>query len=315
MADGDIPSSSHSMFTKNDETLTLSKRINTSTRSTHSQLNGLILARLPLALPPYTSNPSIYVFGLLHIAPFYITFESLWQKILDATSCDPTTLDRNSSREFCQCENSVETSHTTVFHSSSSQPSHPHRAENCNRINSILSHLRLRGLLRSGRLRADIKTLSRISEQEVEEQLRKTSQTGQTSEFIAHMTKSVNKNPHILLAYAWVMYMALFAGGRYLRASLQNAGPEFWTGLSLSIHKDKLHQMKSSRSTNKWEASSVPNTMEGTQSMPESETTLVTQCLQFFHFLGSEDGEDIKKEFKERFAEAEICSLIKSKMT
>ena len=33
----------------------------------------------------------------------------------------------------------------------------------------------------------------------------------------------------MLLAYAWVLYMALFSGGRFIRATLESAGTDgFW---------------------------------------------------------------------------------------
>ncbi|RDW85558.1 hypothetical protein BP5796_03883 [Coleophoma crateriformis] len=227
---------------KTEDTCSLSEQINFSTRSSHTQLNRLILARLPLALPPYSLNPSTYAYGLLHIAPVYITFESLWGRILD------------ESGNF-----SIKGSSQTY---------------------SILSRLHLPGLQRSRRLRADIKVLSGLSEQEVKEILHKISLHVRTSEFITHLTISVGAKPHVLLAYAWVMYMALFAGGRHLRAFLYNAGTDFWT-----------------RSPG-----------QPPEKMPQSHTApgpAVAPGLRFFQFPGEEDGEDIKRQFKERFAESE----------
>jgi heme oxygenase len=145
--------------------------------------------------------------------------------------------------------------------------------------------LQVEGLLRSERLRADIRTLSGIPDQDVEEELQAISQNGKVSNFIAHTTRSVNANPHVLLAYAWVLYMALFAGGRHLRASLQNAGSNFW---EISRGVFPLQQSKD-RTT--------PSPIEGGKRESEG--------LAFFHFPGEEDGEDIKRNFKRCFTEAE----------
>ncbi|KAH8434200.1 biliverdin-producing heme oxygenase [Aspergillus melleus] len=38
----------------------------------------------------------------------------------------------------------------------------------------------------------------------------------------------IQEKPHRLLAYAWVLYQALFNGGRFIRRQLVKAGPEFW---------------------------------------------------------------------------------------
>jgi hypothetical protein len=130
--------------------------VNIATRSVHSQLNKLILVRLPLALPPYTSSPSIYATGLLHVAPIYITFESLWQAILDLP-CLPAGLSHiagfDDNQEGCSFQGPKPMGLT---HS---------------RERSLLSHLYLPGLLRAQRLRTDIKDLTGFLESEIEGQL------------------------------------------------------------------------------------------------------------------------------------------------
>jgi hypothetical protein len=153
--------------------------------------------------------------------------------------------------------------------------------------------LQVEGLLRSERLRADIRTVSGISEQDVEEELLGISQNGNVSNFIAHTTRSVNANPHVLLAYGWVLYMALFAGGRHLRASLQNAGSDFW---KISRGVSPLQQSKDR---------TAPDSIEGGKWESEGHAPRQTQGLEFFHFPGEEDGEDIKRNFKRCFTEAE----------
>ncbi len=54
-------------------------------------------------------------------------------------------------------------------------------------------------------------------------------QLRQLQAFLAHIRYSVARRPHVLIAYAWVFYMALFSGGRWIRAQLHGAGERFWT--------------------------------------------------------------------------------------
>jgi hypothetical protein len=95
--------------------------------------------------------------------------------------------------------------------------------------------------------------------------------------------------------------MALFSGGRYLRASLQKAGTEFWLrspsdqNSSSSVHSQPICEQES------WDIPSLKRRKSRSESL-----TPTTRGLEFFHFDGEEDGEDIKKEFKKRFAEADV---------
>ena len=120
--------------------------VNTATRPIHSQLNRLILLRLPLALPPQTSNPSTYVSGLLHIAPIYANFESLWESLL-ASSLLPISSSQNAPTYDSESLTPASKSHDTPG---------AHGPEACSRILSFLKHLRMPGLLRAQRLRDDI---------------------------------------------------------------------------------------------------------------------------------------------------------------
>lgn len=220
----------------------LSTRINTATRTTHTQLNRLIIARLPLALPPHTTNPSTYVSILLHVTPIYTTFESLWNEVLDS----------------------------------------PDYAE---RIRSVLSALKLPGLARSQALLGDISGVSGLCMKQIQIQLQDESQiSSRLSIFLEHIRKTVPEKPHIILAYTWILYMALFSGGRYIRATLKNARKDFWmdTPMSTSLQPTKNHNLT-----------------------PKSDDRTGKEGLEFFHFPGVEDGEDIKQEFKRRFFEVE----------
>ncbi|KAM0131025.1 hypothetical protein ACHAO1_007530 [Botrytis cinerea] len=294
MAESNIVNSNHPLQAPPSDQHSLSEQINIATRAVHSQLNKLILLRLPLALPPYTTNPSIYVSGILHIAPIYITFESLWQTIIDAP-CLPLSLNDE------QTKSDGPGSRSDSLDSQSSKV--------CSRTQSLLSHLLLPGLLRSGRLRADIRTLTGTPDHKIEEQLKAVSNDGRLAEFIAHTKKSVQTNPHVLLAYAWVLYMALFSGGRYLRASLKSAGglEDFWERDPSPVRPYGVTRTSApSQSSSKEDSEQELRPSARRLSRSECSRLMKKQGLQFFDFVGDEDGEDIKREFKGRIAEAEV---------
>jgi heme oxygenase len=268
-------------------------------------------------LPPYTTNPSIYISGLLHITPIYITFETLWQTILDAPHL-PTTLKPTFEHgsDACDPAFALLDSKSPVILPHTDTPILVHTPKVCSRTHSLLAHLRLPGLLRSGRLRADIRVLTGTPEHRIDEQLAAVSQNGRLAEFIAHTKQSVETNPHVLVAYAWVLYMALFSGGRYLRASLQGAGGlkgDFWNRDPSPVRPYAITTEKDDKPSGRRKVrSESPATREkpSSRSRPngrsENEASKLVPGLQFFNFLGDEDGEDLKREFKSRITEAEI---------
>ncbi|KAL5329255.1 hypothetical protein ACEPPN_002765 [Leptodophora sp. 'Broadleaf-Isolate-01'] len=288
----------------------LSVRINKSTRPLHTQLNRLILTRLPLALPPYTTNPSTYVSGLLHILPIYSTFEDLWGSLLCSAQL-PTSL-QTSHDEACDPESPLP------------DPKDPasalHTPKICTRTHSLLAHLHLPGLLRAGRLLSDIRTLTLTPTHLLALQQEAISQSGPLAEFLQHTKTSVEANPHVLLAYAWVLYMALFSGGRYLRAALKEAGGQgaaFWSRDSSPIRPYSLDDsFIPPRSTSRpspraahtatSETNTAPTRPFPTRLPPPEPNAKALPGLQFFHFPGQDDGDDLKVLFKARIAEAEI---------
>ncbi|KAE8450975.1 hypothetical protein EG329_005415 [Mollisiaceae sp. DMI_Dod_QoI] len=287
-----------------DDTHSLSERINIATRSLHTQLNRLILLRLPLAIPPTTTNPSKYVSGLLYIAPIYITFESLWQSII------------NSPCEVEEAQQSVNQSWDAKGPNSESKCD-PDMSESgrltpktCSRIHYLLSDLQLPGLSRAERLEADIRALTGTPKHKVHEQLVAVSQHGKLAEFLAHIKKSVEANPHVLLAYAWVLYMALFSGGRHLRAELKKAGgigPHFWEREPSPVRPYFITQTRSRRRESKssFDFPETPVRPTRSRSLSDSMASHTVPGMRFFNFPGSEDGEDIKLQFKARYVEAE----------
>ncbi|KAH7343005.1 hypothetical protein BKA65DRAFT_302978 [Rhexocercosporidium sp. MPI-PUGE-AT-0058] len=290
----------------------LSERINKSTRSLHTQLNRLILTRLPLALPPYTTNPSTYASGLLHIAPIYSTFEDIWADLVSSPQL-PTSLRNQDSHNICDPKAPLANAKDATLH---------HTSKICSRTHSLLTHLRLPGLLRTDRLLSDIHTLTRTPTHLLSLQLLTLSSSGPLSEFLLHTRTSVEANPHVLLAYAWVLYMALFSGGRYLRAALKEAGGQgeaFWSRDSsptrpYSLDDSFIPPRSTSRSSPRTAHTSTSETNTAptraapfpTRLPPPEPNAKPIPGLQFFNFPGDDDGEDLKALFKARIAEAEI---------
>ena len=143
------------------------------------------------------------------------------------------------------------------------------------RVVTLLSTLHIPALERTNRLQADLARLS--PDAPLDSDLG--GERPRLSEFLKHIEHEVEKRPHLLVAYTWNMYMALFSGGRYLRAQLRDANAASW----------KIYN-------------SDPN-LDGGESATTEEN--VDAPLQFWNFAGDEDGEDLKADFKARVSRLE----------
>jgi heme oxygenase len=142
---------------------------------------------------------------------------------------------------------------------------------------AFLASLRPTGLSRSSRLRKDLETLTGLSSTDLSVSLCQFP-GAKVQEYCAHIRRVVGKKPHVLVAYAWCYYMAVFSGGRWIRGELRKGGEEFWQN-------------------------GAPRSSGGAEK--EDALSLDNAGLSFFCFPGAEDGEDIKAEFKHRLAAGE----------
>ena len=159
--------------------------------------------------------------------------------------------------------------------------------------------------MRAQRLRADIKDLSYLPESEIGDQLDGLLRSGKLADFMAHTVKAVELNPHILLAYAWVFYMALFSGGRFLRAALIEAGGEkayFWKRQPLPVSNVTCPRRNSPPEV---DTKAMAQFFLSSEAKNGVEPLHMSPGLRFFNFAGDKDGDDIKVEFKKRFSEVE----------
>jgi len=222
----------------------ISAEINAATRKEHTDLNRLIISRLPLALPPTSKTPFAYTLGLSAFAQIFFAFEAAFTDLATA----------EAARD--------------------QQPEAASSAYHTQELRRWIVSLRPEGLARSEVLARDLEYLRG---------LHKGKQPVLSQDECAHIKRQVVDQylakPHVLVAYTWVMYMAIFSGGRWIRQQLAGAGPEFWSG-------------------------GVTNT-EATGG-DEKTAKAGTPGFSFLSFpASSQDGEDIKAEYKTRLAEAE----------
>lgn len=216
---------------------TLGARINVATRKQHTELNRLLIQRLPLALPPNQNNPLLYSQGIVPFARIFFFFETEWDLFI---------------RHIQQ----------------PAQTTEPYDGQR----GTWLANLRPHGLARSARLQDDVKHLRAVAGPDVYS----TVELGDV--WTRDLRMRIRNQPHVLVAFAWVFYMAVFSGGRWIRQQLSKSGTEFWTLETLH------HQLGDG----------------------EKAAEVDVPGYTFLSFDGDQDGEDIKAAFKARLAEAEV---------
>ncbi|PWY69027.1 heme oxygenase-like protein [Aspergillus sclerotioniger CBS 115572] len=103
------------------------------------------------------------------------------------------------------------------------------------RIRTILRNIYIPELHRSNRVKADLNFLPNLPNTNI-------SNTNTGQEFRAYINSRISDKPHLLVAYVWIMYSALFNGGRWIRGLLCDAGPKFW-----GLEEGQLHVWKEGR--------------------------------------------------------------------
>lgn len=170
----------------------LARKISLACGPLHARLNNGIMTSLPLALPPKAKDTSLYAAGLASFGMIYLTYEDLWHCV----SHPPSLHDQAEDADASHAEN----------------------------IARFFATLRPEGIERSTRLRIDLKFLHTTDESASKHRKEGPAQR----KFRLHILHALATKPHTLYAYAWCMYMAVFAGGRYIREDLSKAGKRFW---------------------------------------------------------------------------------------
>ena len=89
-----------------------------------------------------------------------------------------------------------------------------------------LLDLQTSGLKRHLRLDRDLHSLAHLLGSSGAKRMQKIH--SQTEHFHRAIFHTCQNKPHLILAWAWTMYLAMFNGGRYIRAGLEGAGDDFW---------------------------------------------------------------------------------------
>lgn len=132
-------------------------------------------------------------------------------------------------------------------------------------------------------------------------------------DFIKHVRRTCRQKPHVLIAYTWTWYMAIFAGGRWIRSQLASAGRDrFWDkGLEQgpssrpgALPKFRLPMDVSEIKVGGW--------LLIHDHSPQYQGQLNTDSIYssglgyaFLSFAGNQDGEDIKDDFIRRLSRFE----------
>ncbi|KAK7735669.1 hypothetical protein SLS53_007410 [Cytospora paraplurivora] len=241
---------------------------------------------MPRAVSPQTDNPSTYITGLLHFGAVYIAFESLWQSILGIhTEIAPIP-------------------YTYPFSNSSS-----HRDETpqiTERTRHILETMYWPNMLRYSRIKTDIQTMTGWPQHVVNEQIRLVGTSGRLAKFLAHVQEVVNLKPHVLLAYAYSLYLALLSGGTYIRTELMYLKADFWNAPPTPI---KPNMVLCNREHGEPQMPNRHETLDAmNQHRDDSSFKAPLEFLDFDTPLGEnsrQQTKDLKAEFKKRFTDAE----------
>lgn len=155
----------------------------------------------PHGLPPEAKDPSLFAHGLaVFCGTPYFTFERAFATL--------KTMSTISSDDDDDDELHDETSKSK------------HRRD----VHQLLTHLVPDDLIRTPRLSRDLLWFNIPPTRAPD--------VGSAEEaYAAHIRQVTSKSPVTLVAYAWTMYMAIFAGGRYIREDLSKQPAAWWDSL------------------------------------------------------------------------------------
>ena len=159
------------------------------------------------------------------------------------------------------------------------------------RQHSLLLQLYTQNLFRTARLRSDLGLIVSRLDATTQHQLQTLEDA--SFHFQTRILERIRRKPHIVLAWAWAMYLALFNGGRWMRQQFTNAGPDFWCSRERTIDCLSLWQfdgtqdgedIKDTFKQNFQRAASLLTDDEQADVVAEGKVVFDT-CLELVHFL------------------------------
>lgn len=163
-------------------------------------------------------------------------------------------------------------------------------------------------MLRAARIKADIQVMTGWPGHVIDEEIRSVGTSGRLGKVLLHTQEAVNAKPHLLLAYAYCLYLALLSGGSYIRTELMYIKSDFWHAIPTPVKPNMVECRKRSgvedaSHRDSYEADTPITGLAGY----DSPTKLPLEFLDFDPPLGEnprQQTKQLKVEFKRRFAEA-----------
>ncbi|KAE8397086.1 hypothetical protein BDV37DRAFT_292511 [Aspergillus pseudonomiae] len=165
--------------------------IKAAIRVPHMEVNRMNSARVLQCLSGEKRSLGLYTLGFSYYAEMYLAFEEAWRDLRDWIVKYPC---------------------------SSTSPTYEKR------ISDLLKLLSMVDLYRTERLIEDLRRLH----SSYPAMTNLTTNESHDMHIKDVIKRRINENPHKLLAYVWVLYSALFNGGRFIRQVILKAGPGFW---------------------------------------------------------------------------------------
>lgn len=263
----------------------LARAISLACGPLHARLNNSITSSLPLALPPKAKDTRLYAAGLSSFGMIYLTYEDLWESV--------------AHNSFSNSLPGVDSTHAVE-------------------VAGFFATLRPKGIERSPRLRKDQEYLDTKDESACDTTTKRKEGPAQRR-FRHHIKHSLTHKPHTLYAYAWCMYMAVFAGGRYIREDLADVGDKFWRHHGHSEDDDYDESSSEEEADHEQDpllASISHSSNTSNPAMNDSKRSTITKKkhkrapldrlgYSFLSFDGSDDGAAIQDSFKQNLHAAE----------
>ncbi|KAL2395792.1 hypothetical protein ABEF95_011441 [Exophiala dermatitidis] len=101
------------------------------------------------------------------------------------------------------------------------------------RLREIYEIIHMPQLIRTSRLRNDIDLIKSRLDKAAMDEIQSVEEEAKA--FYMRIHDLLSWKPHVLLGYAWAMYLALFNGGRWIHKQLASQGSGFWRGEPLPL--------------------------------------------------------------------------------